>query len=64
MKRPFDGEGYSQHSFRQPKQRDYHGNLTLNAEEYHITTMAVHSPGKIRNMTCYVFMNLCVRTYL
>lgn len=58
MKRPFDEEDYekdfSEHSFRQPKQRDYHGNLTLNAEEYHITTLAVQSPGKIPflNVVC------------
>lgn len=47
MKRPLEEGDFSEASFRQPKQRDYHGTLTLNAEGYHITTLAVQSPGKL-----------------
>lgn len=58
MKRPLEEGDFPDTSFRQPKQREYHGKLTLNAEEYHITTLAVQSPGKICCLVHSVFMNL------
>ncbi|KAG6396584.1 hypothetical protein SASPL_142736 [Salvia splendens] len=49
MKRPLEEGDFPDTSFRQPKQREYHGKLTLNAEEYHITTLAVQSPDEPQN---------------
>ncbi|KAG6398876.1 hypothetical protein SASPL_140347 [Salvia splendens] len=49
MKRPLEERDFPDTSFRQPKQREYHGKLTLNAKEYHITTLAVQSPGEPKN---------------
>ncbi|KAL1539458.1 hypothetical protein AAHA92_28076 [Salvia divinorum] len=49
MKRPLEEGDFQDTSFRQPKQRDYHGKLTLNAEGYHIMTLAVHSTGEPKN---------------
>ncbi|XP_057810766.1 uncharacterized protein LOC131025152 [Salvia miltiorrhiza] len=49
MKRPFEEGDFPETSFRQPKQRDYHGKLTLNAEDYHIATLAVQSPGEAKD---------------
>lgn len=60
MKRPLEDEEFAEPSFRQPKQRDYNGKLTLNAEEYHITTLAVQSPGKMCYLTFCIYEFVCV----
>ncbi|KAH6802047.1 hypothetical protein C2S51_033493 [Perilla frutescens var. frutescens] len=52
MKRPLEEEDFPEPSFRQAKQQDYNGKLTLNAEDYHITTLAVQPPGEAKNSFC------------
>ncbi|XP_042005700.1 uncharacterized protein LOC121754403 [Salvia splendens] len=50
IKRPFEEGDFPETSFRQPKRQDYARKLTLNAEEYHIATLAVQSPGEAKSM--------------